>query len=375
MATDTALIEKREGLKRRLAAGEYKTLVDVFLEWFDRLLRKITRQTKPFPIWLLTAILCFVLTLIAFTAIYFTGDWSNLVDLGGLMGFEDTAIVLRLFFNYVFYIASAVVINQYIGGIFIFWRDNMLDLTASAASLVQFEDWLEKVCNLRWHFLTAIIGGLLGGSYLVAILDARFDVFIGYGLKFTGIFLAMVVAAFLYLFLMIILLSARLRRYDLKLFAADPSNSELVSRLSGELSVGVYLVAIFASVQTLSTAITGFLPVVSIVLVLILWLPIISMFILNQTGLATIIRRAKWKILNEIQAKVEKLQAVENFEDKETLEAINRLMDYHDRVKATRNSALDLNTTLHFINSLLLPLIAFLLGNLDVVLKFFARTP
>src|SRR6185369_7097120 len=114
MTTDTALIEKREELKRRLVAGEYKTLIDAFLEWIDRLIRKVTRQSKALPIWLITGILCFVLTLIALTAIYVADDWSNLFHLGELMGFEYTAIVLRLLFNYVFYIASAVVINQYI---------------------------------------------------------------------------------------------------------------------------------------------------------------------------------------------------------------------------------------------------------------------
>ena len=375
MATDTALIEKREELKRRLAAGEYKTLIDIFLEWFDRLIRKITRRTKPFPLWLITAVLSFVLILIDFVAIYFEGDWSNFITWGGLVGFEHGTVVLRVILNYVFFIASATVINQYIGGIFIFWRDNILDVTESTASLEQFEDWLERVCNWRWHLLTAIIGGSLGGSYLVAMLNARIGVFIGYGLTFTCVVAAIFVTAFLYLFLMIILLSVRLRRYNLKLFAADPSNSELVSRLSGELSIGVYLVAIFASIQTLSTAPTGLLPTVGILLVLILWLPIIAMFIMNQTSLSSIIRRAKWKTLNEIQAKVEKLQAAENFEDKETMEAINRLMDYHDRVKATHNSALDLNTTLHFINSLLLPLLAFILGNLDMVLKLFGGNP
>ncbi len=308
-------------------------------------------------------------------AIYVAGDWSNLLYWGGLIGFEHTVIVLRVILNYVFYIASAVVINQYISGIFIFWHDDILDVTESAASLEQFEDWLEKVCNWRRHFFTAIIGGLLGGSYVVAILDARVGGFIGYSLAFTCIVLSIFVMAFLYLFVMIILLSARLRRYDLKLFAADPSNSELVSRLSGKLSFGIYLVALFASIQTLSTAPTGFLPTVSILLVLILWLPIISVFILNQSSLSSIISRAKWKTLNEIQAKVEKLQAAENFEDKETMDSINRLMDYHDRVKATRNSALDLNTTLHFINSLLLPLIAFILANFDVVLKLFGIKP
>lgn len=47
-------------------------------------------------------------------------------------------------------------------------------------------------------------------------------------------------------------------------------------------------------------------------------------------------------------------------------------MDYHDRIKATRNSALDLRAGLNFLNSLLLPLIAFVLGNLDKILAYFS---
>jgi hypothetical protein len=182
-------------------------------------------------------------------------------------------------------------------------------------------------------------------------------------------------SAFLYLFLVVVLLSAKLRQIDLKLFPGDPSSSELLFRLSHELNIFIYFVAVYATILTLLSASSGILAPLGIMLVLFLWLPIISMFILNQTGLSSIIRRAKWRTLNEIQAKVEQLQAMENFEDKETMEAINRLMDYHDRVKATRNSAIDLGTTLNFINSLLLPLLAFVLGNLDLVLSLFARKP
>jgi hypothetical protein len=112
-----------------------------------------------------------------------------------------------------------------------------------------------------------------------------------------------------------------------------------------------------------------------IVLVLILWIPIIAMFALNQISLSSIIRRAKWKTLNEAQEKVEKLRASKNFGNPETMEAIIRLMDYHDRVKATRNSAVDLSTALNLINSLLLPLIVFILGNLDLAIKFFGGNP
>ncbi len=57
---------------------------------------------------------------------------------------------------------------------------------------------------------------------------------------------------------------------------------------------------------------------------------------------------------------------------KETMEAVNRLMDYHDRIRATPNSALNLRTSLGFLNSLLLPVIAFVLANLDKIVQLFS---
>jgi len=104
-------------------------------------------------------------------------------------------------------------------------------------------------------------------------------------------------------------------------------------------------------------------------------LSIIAVFVLNQSSLSSLVRHAKWKTLNEIQAKVEKLQSAKKFSDQESMDAINRLLDYHDRVNKTRNSALDLRTYLNFINSLLLPLLAFILGNLDLLKTFFTRQP
>jgi len=199
--------------------------------------------------------------------------------------------------------------------------------------------------------------------------------FMGYGFVFGAIFLFVYFYAFVYLILVAILLSARLRRYDLRLFAADPSSSELVSRLSSVLGSIVYFVAVLAAYNTLVSALIGLLLPLGIFVVLVLWLPIIALFVLNQTSLSSLIRRVKWKTLNGIQMKVEKLQSSKNFGNQETMDAMKRLMDYHDRVKATRDSALDFRTYLSFINSLLLPLLAFILGNLDLVLNLFARKP
>jgi hypothetical protein len=53
------------------------------------------------------------------------------------------------------------------------------------------------------------------------------------------------------------------------------------------------------------------------------------------------------------------------------LERLAKLMDYHDRISNTPNSALNLRSSLNFLNSLLLPVLAFLIGNLKDVIGFF----
>jgi hypothetical protein len=42
-------------------------------------------------------------------------------------------------------------------------------------------------------------------------------------------------------------------------------------------------------------------------------------------------------------------------------------MDYHDRIKSTADSALNFRSSLNFLNSLLLPVLAFVFTNLDKV--------
>lgn len=171
-------------------------------------------------------------------------------------------------------------------------------------------------------------------------------------------------------------LSARIGRYHLRLYMANPASSEVITHLASLLSSFVYLVALFAALLTLYIAVSRLLIIQFVVVWFSLWwIPIIVIFVLNQSSLFSIVQRAKWKTLNEIQAKVVQLHSSDKLGEKETMETINRLIDYYDRVNATRNSALDLRGTLNFVNSLLLPLLAFLLGNLDVVLKLFVRRP
>jgi hypothetical protein len=375
MSTNTALIEKRKELKRRLAAGEYKTLVDIFLEWFDRLLQKITRRSGPFPIWLITVILCVVVQIITYTGIYVAGDWDAVRSVAESYGLGYGMGLLINILSATGIIIITIVINKYIARLFALWRDGILDNTESMVSLNDFENWLKITGNWRLHLFVTVILNVLFNSYFLYLARDLFGVHIGYG-SVSSVFVFNIFSMIMFSqLIMVMLLSARLRRYDLKLFSADPGNSEIISRLSGELGIFIYLLAIFAAILTLGSSQIGLLSSFVFILVMLLWLPITILFILNQTSLSSMIRRAKWKTLNEIQVKVEKLQTSKNFGNQETMDAVKRLMDYHDRVKATRDSALDFRAYLGFINSLLLPLLAFILGNLDLVLKLFGMNP
>src|SRR4030095_3816927 len=284
MTTDTALIEKREELKRRLAAGEYKTLVDVFLEWFDRLIRKIIRRSKPLPLWFITIILILAFVLISTAATRVAGDQIKVGKIIESMGFRHGLEILLGTWISAVIIVSAISLNRYVGRILILWRDDVLDAIESAASLEQFEDWLEKACNQRLHLFIAIIGSLFATLFTVIPLYNQLGAFIGYGLTFGTVIGNMWVWSFVYQLFVVGLLSVRLRRYDLKLFAADPASSELISRLSNELSYGVYLVAVLAAVSTITLALPGILPFYGILLVLSYCLALLPLFTLNPNS-------------------------------------------------------------------------------------------
>jgi len=376
MSAEKALIEKQEELKHRLAAGEYKTLVDVILDWFDRFLLKITRRSQPLPGWIIGVILVLLINLMGYTVNSITGDWTNTKKYFDLLDLRFETGILWKLWDSILAVTVLFVINGFIGRILSLWGSEIIDATGSASSLAIFENWLVGICNRRLHFIVAMVGGLSVSFFSAGILSTvnLQYAFIGKGFALMQMINYIINFSSFYLFLMFIFLAANLRRYDMRLFAADPSSSELVFRLSGELNFVVYIIAAFAVISAPVFTIVGF-TVADMLVLLFLWLPIVAMFMVNQSSLSSIIRRAKWKTLNDIQAKVENLQAEENFGDKETMDAIKRLMDYHDRVKATRDSALDFRTYFSFFNSLLLPLLAFILGNLDLVMKLLGRNP
>ena len=59
--------------------------------------------------------------------------------------------------------------------------------------------------------------------------------------------------------------------------------------------------------------------------------------------------------------------------DKRSINAINRLMDYHDRIARVRMSTFNFNAVVNLFNQLLIPIIAVVLANLEKLIGLITK--
>src|SRR5215216_1153079 len=250
----------------------------------------------------------------------------------------------------------------------------LLERMERSADLLDLGNWLDRNFRLRFP----LVFGFVLGPIMAALLYTGWRVSHEYPAFHIGTFLTLVLASIeamwvgYYLYPFYLMFPPQLHRYHFDLYAPDPSSSEVVGRLSRLLSFILYvtmgyIVLLmlglgFFDILSVKTLLPGFL------ISLLVFSPMVIMYAAGQYHLSDVIVRAKWRMLNELQEKIEKLSGGDEIPDKDGLDRLSKLMDYHDRIKLTPNSALNFRASLNFLNSLLLPILAFILANLDKVL-------
>lgn len=359
MATKNSLLEKRDQIKRRLATAERATLIVTVLDGTSRLVQKITRSSKPASYWYSALVIPLLILLIGVLI-------SSLLDEFDL----DFTLLMALAAGLVF--LGVIIFKAHRNILIAGLREHVVDAIESEENLVDLQRWLNADGNRKAAGLFGLAFGITSGALTSLLFSVSGGRFFGIGLTVTATLLMIMYGVGFYNVLLYFVLPTRLSRYQFRLYMADPSSSELVSQLSGMFMAFVYLLGFLTALVTLFGVAFGVLSSSYFVLIMAFaWGLIIASFVVTQYALSRIITTAKYKTLNEIQARVEQLHTNANLADKETMEAVNRLMDYHDRIRATRNSALNLRAGLNFLNSLLLPLLAFILANLDKILALF----
>jgi hypothetical protein len=252
--------------------------------------------------------------------------------------------------------------------------NHLLDTLIALEDIRDLDDWLRSWANRRAELIFSILFAILFETYFVLaalftgdmlpripVLIAFLPLFIQMGLLFYDFFRALS-------------MPLRIQRYQFKLYQVDPASSDIIARLAGLFTAFIFLIAVIVGILSLLLGVFNPLPLYGSIFVLaVAWLPLFLAFGVTQRALRQIIKQGKQKALNEIQAKVEKLQAREEIPGEETLKHIRALIDYHDYIKSRRDSTLDLRAGLNFLNSLLFPVVGFLLGNLRELVSIFTK--
>jgi hypothetical protein len=257
------------------------------------------------------------------------------------------------------------------------FRNSCVDKMLKTEDIVDLGDWLHD--NFKWWkslFAGLLIGPLLGWLLYISWLSNHQGAIFHVG-PFVAIVLACIQAVWVgyYLYPFYVAFPSRLHRYHFDLYEADPSSSEVVGRLSRLLTFIMYVTMGYIVWLTIGLTfvdvLTAATPLPGIVFSVFVWAPTVILYAAGQFHLSEIITHAKWKMLNEVQAKVEELYKERKIPDEGLLDRLGKLMDYHDRIRDTPNSALNFRAGLNFLNSLLLPVFAFLLANLKEVISLF----
>ena len=160
-------------------------------------------------------------------------------------------------------------------------------------------------------------------------------------------------------------LSSRLTRYDLSLFDADPANSNLISSVCSMMYAALFVATAISTIFTAGVyLLTRNLETLIAFSVICAWGPLVFTMLYYHYALFTVIRRTKISALLPVQAAALDLQHRVTSLDSSQLDRLGKLLDLHKRILGSNSTALDWKGALVTINTLLLPLLSFLVARL-----------
>jgi hypothetical protein len=205
-------------------------------------------------------------------------------------------------------------------------------------------------------------------------LNPGLAVLFGYGVIAANIILnALWGACFHLYFDYLALMIGHVGGYHMKLYFADPSSSPVIGVLSSIFNRGLFIiVSLSVALNLLFYFYRGLVSLPNFaVLTVLIWVFTIALFWANQAALGQLIQRTKRESLQTIQSQIETLHVSQKVLQADTLSQLQSLMDYHDRISGTKNTALNLQVVMEIFASLLIPLVGTVIANLDKLRTLF----
>ena len=361
---DASSIERKNDIKHKIETGGYLTLVDVVLDkGIGAILQKFTRTKAKISYWTSSLVLFCVTMIIGIVISGLSGEFSTI---------NQTTIYLTIWLGgigFLWIICSKIGYKLLLNCL----GKGVIDSIALSKDLDDIQKKLIAFSNIKLQIILSIFLGLAALAWPF-IWNKIGKPFPGIGPMAVLVLVWLQTGPGVYLFILYFGLVAGLNRYQFAIQMLDARSSEVIESLSamfnGILLIGSVILASFtiglAFFQLLGTQLY------------IIWVLgglgfLLLIFFNNQYILAGIIKKHKQKILREIQVKIHSLEINGNIADKETLESVNRLLDYYDRIERMPNSALQIGEVFRLIQALLLPIITAILSGIQLVKDVFSK--
>jgi hypothetical protein len=353
-----ALSQQRSHLLQDFELNSNSFLVARAVQLLDHVIRKITRNPRSLSFSYLSTFIMFFNLLPGLAAVWLFDEIKpfRIVGIAWMLGVTVSTL--------------GVLLANYLGCYVLSYIKQHLTDIQDASDLDDLHDYLEKLWHPSHSYQRVFLPVVLWGVFASALFSYVAGEFAGIGVVIgTLIFGFNLGTGFDYLIWMLNL-PQHFGKYHYIINNVNPSISEIVYRIGQMFNRVMYVYAIYFTIGTISSISIGRANYIAIPVVLGFWAVLSLQFINTQSALRNIISVEKWKTLNNIQADIRALQTSGNLTQKETTDAISRLMDLHDRIRATPDSTMNMRTSLNFMNQMFLPVIGAIFSYLDAILKF-----
>jgi hypothetical protein len=345
--------EEQSELKEKLEAGEYEPFLSLYLDFVGQTICRISLRSTPVPYWISALAISVGILAISLLTSLALSEFDDPIRAARLP--SEIALVAIIFLG-------TLILKWQLDLTYQKWRDHLIDALQTEQDLNALESWFRAVSHWQRQLSIALLLGLAFGIYAVTYVSNARGGFIGVGPTLLDMLINIHLVAGLYYVWYFIRLTWGLRACHFALFEINPNRSETIYHLSTMLYSYVYGTAIYVTAISIVLSVFAVMNATNILILLLAgWAPIVIAFVLAQIALSSIISTSKWQILTKVQRKIELLLAQDSKSEEETLEAVNRLLDFHDRVWSAGNSSLGITAVVTIVNSLLLPLISIVL--------------
>lgn len=359
----TSAYQEELARTRKILENPESTLPALIFSTTGRIVCKITGRKESLPLLYNFIVLALVVQLPTLLLVLLFGDYEQWQKPGFLwVGFLE----LKLGFLWMVYLELGL-FGTILGHLLVFYvYDNMNNYVVEAIQrqedLRDLQDVFARVGSIKNSFLVTLGFTVFWSVSFSWFISDYIGQFIGIGLLVGTIVFGLLLGPAIYLEGCYYFFITHVGRYSYTLNHTSPAHSQPIYRISRIVTVLIYSIAIFIAVATATVAFS----IGAVVLAMLIgWIPTIVYFFASQLSIKRIITNAKWKMLDRIQEQIRKLNDGD-ITNKENVEAITKLMDYHERIRATPNSALNLGSGMNFAGQLALPIIG---ANLDKIIK------